>query len=105
MNEILTNHPELILGLAAIGLATVFYLCLQILKPVFGYLFANNNHLCVFWCSLMIVIGSVFIGLGEDFKLKSHLVGGMALTSCGVAIMLIYWLRKWVKWGFLEKDE
>lgn len=104
MNEIITNHPVLVLGLAAIGLATVFHLMWQLLQPIFGYLFANNNHLVVFWCSLMIVIGSTLIGLGMDFKLNSYLGSGIGLASTGGAILGIYWFRKWVKWGFCEKD-
>jgi Na+/citrate or Na+/malate symporter len=109
LNSVLSEKPFIALSLAAIGLATVFWLLWQALRPLIGYLGGNNVRMAVFWCSILIVGGGAGAGYfgGNYYQVESAALGGASIASItiGSVILLIYGIRKWVLWSYNQSDK
>lgn len=105
LDLVLTFQPFITFSLAAIGLATVFLLIWQVLKPLVSYLATSRSHMLVFWCTLLIVGGFTLLGLGADANLGVYYGAGASASGTGLVVLGIYWLRKWVKWNYKEVEE
>ncbi len=104
LDTVLTFQPLVTLSLAAVGLATVFFLFWQILSPVLSYLSKSGNHLVTFWCIFLLIAGGTFIGLSYDTQHGAFLGAGIGSAVFGFLVLAFYWLRKWVKWLHNEKE-
>jgi hypothetical protein len=110
LKDVLLAAPVVSVALASVGLATVLYgiyslliLFLRMFGPFVAYLSSSKRVMATAW--LMIVGTSGGMGIGHGWRNYDmwYVSGLIAFISSGI-VLVLYWIRQWVKWCHNEKE-